>query len=327
MSDVDEDASSTTTPSVPTVPFVDLQNYLQKLLEFVLDASPSQASTFCVSNKSLLTRFLVQTDMRALFILKSSSQKDIDHTSSQSAEYSVHEKILSVSSRDLTWLAVLKRSASMLQVGVPLSQQLQFLSLPGSSNVSAQNNAENTLPDSANEASVYDTLHTYIHHAVVPFFDAFVNSNTGHDSLSQIVSTGDLRSRDEKDGKMAAKKKIAELDLTLTNLQQNVVIPDVRLNIHPMVQKAIQQARVNGRRVSVAEDIGESTAADPAFLNSLQSCVNGWIKDIHKVTQLTRDATTGTSAQEMHFWLALESELEKVDSHLKSDAVGEFLLL
>jgi hypothetical protein len=36
-----------------------------------------------------------------------------------------------------------------------------------------------------------------------------------------------------------AKKKIAELELSLLHLQQNVEIPEIFLSIHPVVQRAI----------------------------------------------------------------------------------------
>ena len=38
-----------------------------------------------------------------------------------------------------------------------------------------------------------------------------------------------------------AKKKIAELELSLLHLQQNVEIPEISLSIHPAVQRAIDE--------------------------------------------------------------------------------------
>jgi hypothetical protein len=39
-----------------------------------------------------------------------------------------------------------------------------------------------------------------------------------------------------------AKKKITELELSLLHLQQNVEIPEISLNIHPVVQKTVEEA-------------------------------------------------------------------------------------
>ncbi len=48
-----------------------------------------------------------------------------------------------------------------------------------------------------------------------------------------------------------AKKKMAELELSLLQLQQNVEIPDISLYINPTVQKIIDQCREQGKRVTV----------------------------------------------------------------------------
>ncbi|CAG8791988.1 1810_t:CDS:2, partial [Cetraspora pellucida] len=60
---------------------------------------------------------------------------------------------------------------------------------------------------------------------------------------------------------------------------------------------------------------------DTAFLNKLQSDVNGWIKEIQKVTKLSRDPASGTAMQEINFWLSMETALEGVDEQLKSDQI------
>lgn len=38
-----------------------------------------------------------------------------------------------------------------------------------------------------------------------------------------------------------AKKKIAELELSLLHLQQNIEIPEIFLSVHPVVQRAIAE--------------------------------------------------------------------------------------
>jgi dynein heavy chain 1 len=54
----------------------------------------------------------------------------------------------------------------------------------------------------------------------------------------------DGKVRDEKDGKLAAKKKIAELELSLFSLQQSVEIPEINLMVHPLIQKTIDHVRM-----------------------------------------------------------------------------------
>jgi len=51
---------------------------------------------------------------------------------------------------------------------------------------------------------------------------------------------------------------------------------------------------------------------DSSFLNALQQGVNRWIKEIQKVTKLERDPTSGTTLQEINFWVNLERSLLKL---------------
>jgi dynein heavy chain 1, cytosolic len=73
-----------------------------------------------------------------------------------------------------------------------------------------------------------------------------------------------------------AKKKIAELELSLLHLQQNVDIPEIHLEIHPIVQQAVLKCRETNLKLSV--DVLGDVATDSGFLNKLHSDVNVWIK-------------------------------------------------
>lgn len=116
-----------------------------------------------------------------------------------------------------------------------------------------------------------------------------------------------------------AKKKIAELELSLLQLQQNVDIPEVVLHYNSIVQHAVETCREQGKRATV-EAIGDP-ANDSSFLNKLQADVNGWVKEIQKVTKLSRDPGSGTASQEINFWLNMERALASIEEQLKSDQV------
>ncbi|KXS20765.1 hypothetical protein M427DRAFT_130976 [Gonapodya prolifera JEL478] len=116
----------------------------------------------------------------------------------------------------------------------------------------------------------------------------------------------------------AAKKKIAELELSLLNLQQNVDIPDVTLTIHPAIARAALACREAGRRPS-PDAIGGYLLNDSGFLNRVQADVNMWIKEIQKVTKLDRDPGSGTASQEINFWLGMERAITTIEDRLKSD--------
>lgn len=61
---------------------------------------------------------------------------------------------------------------------------------------------------------------------------------------------------------------------------------------------------------------------DSSFLNRLQGDVNGWIKEIQKVTRLSRDPSSGQAIQEINFWLSMERALEAIDEQLKTDEIN-----
>jgi dynein heavy chain 1 len=89
-----------------------------------------------------------------------------------------------------------------------------------------------------------------------------------------------------RDGdKMAptVEKKIAELEMGLLHLQQNIDIPEISLPVNPTVSQVIKKCQEEGRKPKV-EDFGDRVE-DAQFLNSLQSGVNRWIREIQKVRQ------------------------------------------
>lgn len=87
-----------------------------------------------------------------------------------------------------------------------------------------------------------------------------------------------------RDGdKMApsVEKKIAELEMGLLHLQQNIEIPEISLLIHPIITNIAKQCYERGEKPKVT-DFGDKVE-DPTFLNQLQSGVNRWIREIQKV--------------------------------------------
>ena len=115
---------------------------------------------------------------------------------------------------------------------------------------------------------------------------------------------------------------MAELEVSLYNCKQDVLIEEVELPIHPEIRKA-EQAAASAGKILTVDDLGP-IANDPEFLNSLQSGVNIWIKNIQKVTKLERIENIpalGDSVQEIKFWIELENALNKINEQLNGPAV------
>ena len=79
----------------------------------------------------------------------------------------------------------------------------------------------------------------------------------------------------------SVEKKMAELEMGLLHLQQNIDIPEISLPVHQIVAAVIKRCADEGRKPKVA-DFGEKVE-DSSFLNQLQNGVNRWIKEIQKV--------------------------------------------
>lgn len=79
----------------------------------------------------------------------------------------------------------------------------------------------------------------------------------------------------------SVEKKIAELEMGLLHLQQNIDIPEIALPIHPTVVQVIKRCGEEGIKPKVG-DFGDRVE-DSTFLNQLQNGVNRWIREIQKV--------------------------------------------
>lgn len=115
-------------------------------------------------------------------------------------------------------------------------------------------------------------------------------------------------------------KKIAELEMGLLHLQQNIDIPEITLQIHPVVVSVMKKCQQENRKATVA-DFGDKVE-DSVFLNQLQTGVGRWIREIQKVTKLDRDPSSGTALQEISFWLNLDRALSRIQEKRDSPEVA-----
>ncbi|EAT84014.2 hypothetical protein SNOG_08846 [Parastagonospora nodorum SN15] len=149
---------------------------------------------------------------------------------------------------------------------------------------------------------------------VEPYFDNYTKSQR---TSTSAYSKGD---NDARTGISAAKKKMAELALSFSHLQQNAEIPELLLPLHPLIQSALEDAEHKNNKPS-PDQIPPAILQDSSFLNGLQATVNGWIKSIQTITKTSRDVSTGTAGQEINFWLSMENRLQDIERQLGSPGV------
>lgn len=125
---------------------------------------------------------------------------------------------------------------------------------------------------------------------------------------------------DARSGVSGAKKKLAELELSLLHLQQNIEIPELVFPLPDIVQDAITTASKQHMKPTI-ELIPSELLLDSRFLNDLQNTVNSWIKSVQSITRLSRDPDSGSATQEISFWLSMESALEHIEMQLRSEGI------
>lgn len=161
-------------------------------------------------------------------------------------------------------------------------------------------------------ASPYEVIHSIIHHALSPYFNAYTQD--------QPVVSKSRADADAKTGIPSTKKKLAELELSLLHLQQNIEIPELALPLPDIVQDVINTAAANRTRPSI-DAISSELVSDSRFVNDVQNTVNTWIKSIQAITNMSRDPERGSAAQEINFWLSMETALENIEVQLRSEGV------
>ncbi|XP_065449670.1 cytoplasmic dynein 1 heavy chain 1-like isoform X1 [Chrysemys picta bellii] len=278
--------------AVPNVADVSvLQKHLRKLVPLLLEdgGEVPAALEAALEEKGALEqmrKFLSDPQVHTVLVERSTLKEDVSDEGEEEKEiilYSINNDIhYGLKSNSL---AFIKRTP-VIDADKPVSSQLRVLTL--------------------SEDSPYETLHSFISNAVAPFFKSFIRES----------------GRADRDGdKMApsVEKKIAELEMGLLHLLQNIEIPEISLPIHPIITNVAKQCYERGEKPKVT-DFGDKVE-DPTFLNQLQSGVNRWIREIQKVTKLDRDPASGTALQEISFWLNLERALYRIQEKRESPEV------
>ncbi|XP_050295050.1 dynein heavy chain, cytoplasmic isoform X2 [Anthonomus grandis grandis] len=273
--------------SVALVELTAFTNFILKAATVLLPEDDGQAEPRNLmaaldqeNNQECIKKFISDPQVTTLYIQRNSSKDDTDQPPEGEEEkepvvYYVSNEVHYSSSKMFS-LVCIKRNP-VIEADKSIRAQVRLLNF--------------------SEGSPYEILHDYVSKTVAPFFKSYVKES----------------GRADRDGdKMApsVEKTIAELEMGLLHLQQNIDIPEITLQVHPYVANLIKQCADEGRTPTVSDysDVVE----DSNLLNQLQQGVNRWIKEIQKVTKLERDPSSGTALQEISFWLNLERALHRI---------------
>jgi dynein heavy chain 1, cytosolic len=305
-------------PTAPTPsPAVDPQSivkYLTSVLEVTLGATEEELAspgsllhpTSLQETVSRCQRFALEPQI-ALYVLKQAAppQQNLQPNGDgpHATETCTLASEISYTSRTTGCVAFLKRPAP-ISADVPISRQVSVVNLP----LPGATGASDTGPS----ISPYESLHSLVRGALTPFFEAAARgSEPTNDKLRQ---DGESRT-----GISGARRKLADLEVSLQNLQQNIEVEAPRLQIHEIVQAQLEEA--NGNWQTAAMHIPEAFVSDSMLLNKLQNMANDWIKQIRDFTRIADERPVGTTTQEKNFWLAMETAIDGIEAQLSSGGV------
>ncbi|XP_074612492.1 cytoplasmic dynein 1 heavy chain 1-like isoform X2 [Acropora palmata] len=293
--------SSPTPPEAAVVDVKNFTSYLRRVVPLLLEGDPEVPLELDTSLKDPLhvdhiRKFLADAQTRSLLVTRTpfKDEEENDETSStESGAESEREKAMYSIDLDIHYTAPKLSSVAFIKRGAIVDADKKITSQVRVINL--------------NEGSPYETLHSYISNAVAPYFKSFVRKSGKADREGDKMVP-------------SVEKKIAELEMGLLHLQQNIDIPEISLAIHPSVTTMVKKTAEGGRRPKV-QDFGDKVE-DSTFLNQLQNGVNRWIREIQKVTKLDRDPASGTALQEISFWLNLERALLRIQDIRESPDIA-----
>uniref|UniRef100_A0A336KP21 Dynein heavy chain, cytoplasmic n=1 Tax=Culicoides sonorensis TaxID=179676 RepID=A0A336KP21_CULSO len=270
-------------------------NYLRKAIsiffEEELNVSAFSQALNDRSSQECIKKFIGDPQVSALYIQRCNAKDDEGDQANEVEEgtdavsYNISNEVHFANHR-MSSLVCVKR-ATVIEADKSIHSQIRLINF--------------------SDGSPYETLHAFISKSLAPYFKSYVKES----------------GRADRDGdKMApsVEKKLAELEMGLLHLQQNIDIPEISLVVHQLVASTIKRCADEGRKAKVA-DFGDKVE-DSSFLNQLQNGVNRWIKEIQKVTKLDRDPSSGTALQEISFWLNLERALHRIQEKRESQEVA-----
>jgi Dynein heavy chain, N-terminal region 1 len=241
----------------------------------------------------LLTAFAADVQTSALFI----EQESDDFLSSFKLSAEVR------ATEDNAAVAIIKRVPGALEPSTSLVRQLQVITFPG-----RRNNSSAAAGASPNDQTVLSALQLYTRHVFAPAV-----AQHSADSVSQGDSKSEASSA-------ALQRRVRELDLALAHCQKRLDIPAVALAA-PASVAAAAAAVAAGASINLDELGLAARAQDDAFLNELQAVVNGWVKEVQRVTRLTDTPFPDTAVEELSFWRELASALHAAQDQLDSPTV------
>lgn len=181
----------------------------------------------------------------------------------------------------------------VLKLGGPITHAKLILSQVNVVNIPTSHLIE----ENYDSKQAYEQIQSLILSVVVPYFD-FSLQNDPAEVLSSATQVS-----------IGTKKKFNELAISLAYLRQRVQVPVLLSSVPENIKEVLTKA-------SLSSEVSE-LSLDSALLNELTRIMNGWIRQIQQVTNLTSSRTESVSLlDELQFWKSMEAGLLSLQSQL-----------
>ncbi|KAG0688549.1 hypothetical protein C6P40_000845 [Pichia californica] len=121
------------------------------------------------------------------------------------------------------------------------------------------------------------------------------------------------------------KFRIKNLLIDVQGLHQTIQTPQLLSNISTAIQNLLDENE--GLEITQILENNTELINDVHFLNSLQSLVNTWVKQIKNIIQLDHNPTDGTIQDEIIFWNEKENVLSSIKDQLDSKQIDLILTI
>lgn len=278
----------------PATNFLDLDtlvSYIQKRVVSLLESNdvPPRSLIHILneqSSKEILSRFITDPQLRTVLIRRYPRKEEGDDEEDVFDCDCLYD--LSIFSPELQFgnaePVVFIKYSQFLEADKRMMRQIGILTL--------------------SDKDSYQILHSHVSSFVAPYFKLCVK-DTGRVGDKMVPNV---------------EKHIAELEMSLLHLQQNIDIPDITLPINPIINATMKRCLEQENRLATVNDFSDKVE-DSVFLNQLQNGVNRWIREIQRVTKFERDPSSGTALQEISFWTNLERALLRIQEKRESPEV------
>lgn len=145
----------------------------------------------------------------------------------------------------------------------------------------------------SDDHSIFNRLRTILNLGLMPLFETVSRTKKG-DSDSFVTVT---------------RKKFNELSNSLQNLQEKIQVPNLVSSVHPAIKEFETEQ----------QNFDNSLLEDSNLLNEVTHIVNGWIKEIQSITNLSSNLDNQSSiTEEIQFWTSLDISLSAIEDQLSA---------